>query len=85
MPVIEGQQTGRVVVTSRIEPLVEVSGGAAEFVNPLEVESIRQAYMHVISDSTHRDHLIAEGLENVRRFDVGKIAASYMDLYATLS
>lgn len=84
MPVIEGQQTGRVVVTSRIEPLVEVSGGAAEFVNPLKVESIRRAYMHVISDNAYRDRLVAEGLENVRRFDVGEIASQYLSLYQKL-
>src|SRR5690606_26142965 len=32
MPIIEGQAIGRVVLTSRIEPLIEVSGDAVHYI-----------------------------------------------------
>ncbi|KAA6351945.1 hypothetical protein EZS27_000742 [termite gut metagenome] len=84
MPVIEGQATGRVVLTSYIEPIIEVSGGAVEFVNPLQIESIRNGYLHIISDKQHRDKLIRNGLENVKRFSVQSIEKQYMVLYKTI-
>lgn len=84
MPVIEGQKTGRVVVASRIEPLIEVSGNAVEFVNPTDIQSIRQAYINIISNKNHRENLIENGLKNVERFSTQIIAEQYMKLYYEL-
>ena len=42
MPVIEAQAVGRPVLTSAIEPLIEVAGEAACFVDPENVGEIRQ-------------------------------------------
>tara|TARA_R110002167_G_scaffold84156_12_gene228764 strand:+ start:3606 stop:4466 length:861 start_codon:yes stop_codon:yes gene_type:complete len=85
MPVIEGQQTGRVVVTSNIEPLLEVAGEAAAFVNPKEINSIREAYISVIENVAFRNTLIEKGLQNAKRFSVVNIAQQYADLYQNLS
>jgi glycosyltransferase involved in cell wall biosynthesis len=84
MPIIEGQKTGRIVITSHIEPLIEVSGGAAEFVNPKRVESIREGYIHIIRNKQYRENLIQIGLKNVERFSVQAIAKQYMNLYQGL-
>ncbi|MUH35605.1 glycosyltransferase family 1 protein [Zobellia amurskyensis] len=84
MPVIEGQKTGRVVVTSNIEPLIEVASGAAVMVNPEEVSSIRQAYQTIISNDAYRVDLIEKGLENAKRFSAENIASQYLELYKTL-
>jgi glycosyltransferase involved in cell wall biosynthesis len=84
MPVIEGQKTGRIVITSYIEPLIEVSGDAVEFVNPQNIESIRKGYISVINDKIHRERLIQTGLKNVERFSVQNIAKQYMELYRQL-
>ena len=81
MPVIEGQATGRVVLTSHIAPLTEISGNAVCYVNPESVEDIRRGFDRLISDSFYRDELIKGGLENVRRFDVDQIAMHYRKLY----
>jgi glycosyltransferase involved in cell wall biosynthesis len=81
MPIIEGQKTGRVVVTSNIEPLVEIASGAAAFVEPNDVNSIRTAYKHVIRDASFREHLIVQGLENTKRFTVQAIAEQYLEIY----
>jgi glycosyltransferase involved in cell wall biosynthesis len=84
MPVIEGQKTGRVVVTSYIEPIIDVSGNAVQFVNPLQIESIREGYLHVINDNLYRDNLIQAGLKNAERFSVQAIVKQYMELYHSL-
>jgi glycosyltransferase involved in cell wall biosynthesis len=84
MPIIEGQAIGRVVLTSEIEPLIEVSGGAVCFVDPIDVISIRNGFLKIIEDSNLRNVLIDKGLRNVQKFDVKKIAQEYVDLYKTI-
>lgn len=84
MPIIEGQATGRVVITADIEPLIEVSGGAVCFVNNNDIQSIRMAYLKIIKESAYREKLVIDGLENVKRFDNKLIASKYLELYTTL-
>lgn len=81
MPVIEGQATGRVVLASAIEPLIEISGEAVHFVNPLDLESLKEGYQKLIADSDYRNRLIEAGRKNVRRFQVANIAQAYLSLY----
>jgi glycosyltransferase involved in cell wall biosynthesis len=85
IPVLEAQATGRPVVTSDRSPLPEVSGGAACLVDPLDVDAIRAAVQRVLSDSDYRADLVRRGLENVRRYRVSTIAASYAALYEELA
>jgi glycosyltransferase involved in cell wall biosynthesis len=84
MPVIEGQKTGRIVITSAIEPLLEVGKDGAYFVNPLDINSLRDGYLKVISDKNLRDELIEKGLRNVERFSVETIAKQYLKVYEEL-
>lgn len=84
MPIVEGQKTGRVVITSKIEPLIEVSGNAVAYVDPLSVKSIRDAYLEVIKHQEIREKIIRDGLKNTARFEVAVIAQQYIDLYKTL-
>ena len=48
--VVEAQAVGRPVLTSAIEPITEIAGGAACFVNPENVEEIRMGFLKVIND-----------------------------------
>jgi len=50
-------------------------------VDPFDVEQIRRAIETMISDSTLRANLIAEGKKNVARFNSTKIARDYVSLY----
>lgn len=81
MPIIEGQATGRVVLTSDIAPMNEIAGEAAWFVDPYDVESIRNGFIKLINDAELRKELISKGKENVKRFAAEKIAADYLNLY----
>lgn len=84
MPIIEGNSIGRCVITSNIEPLLDISAGAACIVDPSNVVSIRNGIIKIISDPVYRDNLILEGKKNVRRFDAGSIAKSYLSIYSTI-
>lgn len=84
MPIIEGQQTGRVVITSNIEPLKEIAGEAAVFVNPFDVQSIHNAYIKVIRNQEFRNSVIQQGHKNIKRFQVENIAQQYLNLYQTI-
>lgn len=84
MPVIEGQQIGRIVITSAIEPIKEIAGEAAIFVNPTNIQSIHNAYITAIEDDKLRNEIIQKGLENAKRFQVRDIANQYIELYQSL-
>lgn len=81
MPIIEGQATGRVVVTSNISPMKEVAGGASVLVNPHDVLSIRKGYLEAINNG---DKYIEKGLKNVKRFTVSSISSQYFNLIKEL-
>ena len=84
MPVIEGQQTGRIVITSAIEPIKEIAGEAVIFVNPTNIQSIHNAYIKAIEDDKLRNEIIQKGLKNAQRFQVKDIAKQYLELYQSL-
>lgn len=81
MPIIEGQATGRVVVTSNLSPMKDVAGGCAVLVDPNDIQSLRQGYFEAIN---HGECYIVKGLENVKRFSVETIARQYFNLIKNL-
>lgn len=81
MPIIEGQATGRVVVTSKISPMKDVAGGASVLVDPHDVLSIRKGYLEAINEG---DKYIEKGLKNVKRFTVPFITSQYFNLIKEL-
>jgi len=83
LPIVEGNAIGRPVITSNLEPMKEVAGDAAIFLNPTSVFEIREAIVAVCSDNDLRGHLVENGLRNQQRFQPSKIAADYMKLYQT--
>lgn len=84
MPIIEGQATGRVVLTSNISPMKGIGGKAVQLVNPKDVLSIREGFLKIIKDKNHRDCLIKEGIENTKKFKSEAIVKEYMEVYKQL-
>lgn len=85
MPVVEAQAIGRPVVTSNLEPMLWVAGeGAAIFADPCETSAIRLGIERIICDDKFRSELIEKGRENVKRFSIKKVAASYMEIYSRI-
>ena len=81
LPVIEAQAIGRPVLTSDLAPMNEIAGNAAYYVDPYNVESIRNGFKILLETPTLRHDLIKRGLENVKQFSVKKISFLYLDLY----
>ncbi|MDX1406931.1 MAG: glycosyltransferase, partial [Saprospiraceae bacterium] len=81
LPILEGQASGRAVLTSNLSPMKEVAGQGACLVDPTDVQAIGDGIRKIIGDRTYRETLIAQGLENVSRYDVSVMARGYIDLY----
>lgn len=84
MPIIEGQATGRLVITSDLEPMKTVAGNGAILCNPYDVGSIRGAYLKAINDSNYREDIIKAGMENVENYRLEYITEKYVSLYKSL-
>lgn len=84
LPIIEAQAMQKPVVTSNLSPMTEVAGNAAVFVNPYDVENIREGILQIVEDETLRNDLIKKGNENIKRFDSLAIGKVYEDYYLSI-
>ena len=81
LPILEGQSQNCVILTSNIEPMLDVAGKGAMFVDPCDIESIKKGFFDIISNTELQQLLIREGRQNIKRFDVKIIADQYVKLY----
>lgn len=81
MPIIEGQATGRPVLTSNIEPMLEVANGSAALADPHDAQSIRTALLHILENPAK---YIKKGNENIKRFDLETITKEYLSVYNSI-
>ena len=78
MPIIEGQNVGRVVVTSNMSPMKDEAGEGAVLVDPYDVNSIRHGFEEAILNSSKYINL---GLENVKKYNLQNIVSKYRNMY----
>lgn len=81
LPIIEAQAMRKPVITSDLEPMRSVAGGAAVLVDPNIAESIKQGILSIIYSENLRSDLAERGLENIKRFDPKTISRKYAELY----
>jgi glycosyltransferase involved in cell wall biosynthesis len=81
LPILEAQSMGRPIVTGNVASMPEVAGNGALLVDPYDIKAIRDAIKQIIHDEQLRDQLIANGLENVKRFSATAVAEEYARLY----
>ena len=81
LPIVEGQATGRPVITSNICSMPEVAGNGALFIDPYSIVEYRKAILSLIADEDLRNDLIDKGRVNVLRFDNQTISNAYLTLY----
>lgn len=84
MPILEAQQVGRPVICSSLPVLKEVAGDAACFVDPYSVDSIRNGYLRLMSDSEYRNDLVRRGQNNIRSFLPSDIRKEWQKLYSSI-
>lgn len=68
LPILEAMASGVPVVCSKIEPLIEVAGDAALFVDPYDHRDIAKGVSPALHNSEIRTKLIQKGLHRVRDF-----------------
>jgi glycosyltransferase involved in cell wall biosynthesis len=84
LPVIEGFQAERPVITSNISPMKEVAGDAAVLVDPYSVASIREGVINLLSSHQRQMELVEAGKEKVANYQPGFIAGLYQELWRKL-
>ena len=82
VPILEAQSVGRVVLTSRIEPHYTVaSKDGAVFVNPYDVNSIKEGVKSILNNNLDIQNIISNGFKNSDRFSSKIISSKYLSLY----
>lgn len=81
MPIIEGQASGKPVLTSNLSPMKEIAADSAVLVDPSDVTSIRKGIETILTDY---DYFKQKGLINAQRFTIGNVASQYADNYQKL-
>lgn len=76
LPVLEAMACGTPVVASSTTSVPEVAGQAALLIDPLDCEEMSSAMDLVIGDTTRRDVLRADGLQQVKDFSWEKAASN---------
>jgi glycosyltransferase involved in cell wall biosynthesis len=81
-PIIEAQACGCLVVTSGREPMMSVAGEGAILIDPCDA---RRAGLEIASRWQDRADLIAQGFDNVQRYDRRAFAQAYAQVYASVA
>ncbi len=81
MPIIEGNMTGRPIISTRRGAIPEIAKDCVYYVDPEDVEGIRYGFLQLINNIGLRENLIDKGLENAKRFRITRIVSEYMSIY----
>jgi glycosyltransferase involved in cell wall biosynthesis len=85
LPPLEAMASHCPVVCSHASAMPEVIGDAAEFFDPLDLDSIASAIQNVVQFQARTNDLIAKGLIRVQQFTWQRCAEQHLALYRKLS
>ena len=85
LPILEAQATGLPVLCANCSAMPEVAGAGAYFVDPLDVDAIRNGISTLSKDMQLQKALIEKGYENAKKYSKNLIAKEYLKLYQGLS
>ena len=80
-PVLEAMASGVPVVCSNVSSLPEITDGAAELVDPYDIEGMKSAILKVLDDDRLRDDLKKRGLEQAKKFHWRKTAEETLEVF----
>lgn len=82
LPILEGQKTGRIVLSSNIEPHKSVMGeNAGVLVNPYDVNSIKKGLLLILQDNCLRKEIIEAGFINASKYSESNVVEMYKRIY----
>lgn len=85
LPVVEAMACGAPVLTSNVSSLPEVAGDAAQLVDPLDADAIRDALRDLLEDPEKRSDLRRRGFERAATFSWERTARETLELYRQLA
>ncbi|MCC6538512.1 MAG: glycosyltransferase family 4 protein [Bryobacterales bacterium] len=85
LPMLEAAACGTPVIASRRPAMEEAMGAAAQYCDPANTESIRDALFAVLSSHSLRVDLAARGRERVRLFTWDRAAAETWDILQSVA
>lgn len=68
LPVLEAMACGTPVITSNVASLPEVVGNAALLVDPMDIESIKNAMLKILIDPCLKEQLSVLGIQQAKKF-----------------
>lgn len=74
IPLVEAMECGTPIIASNVSSIPEVAGRAALYVNPFEVEEIKNAMLKIYSDKNLRGALAYEGNQQKKLFSWDRTA-----------
>lgn len=81
LPIIEAFAARTPVITSNLDPMREISGGAALLIDPRSTHELRTAISELASDPARRDSLRRLGDLRLNQFSRGTFAAEMRKFY----
>lgn len=84
LPALQAMAAGVPLISSDRAALPEVSGDAALYFDPMDVDGMAASLIKILSDSELRSRLIANGTENLKRFSWETTARQTLAVYQSL-
>jgi glycosyltransferase involved in cell wall biosynthesis len=81
LPVIEGFAFGAPVITSDVDPMREVAGGAAILVDPHNAEALQEAMVSIATNDTLARSLVERGYARLATFSGPRVAERMIEIY----
>lgn len=82
---VEGQRTGRPVITTDEEPMRSVAGGGAVLLkNPKDDRELLAAIRKIVDDDEFRENLVAKGYRNSLLYSLDNCVKEHLDIYQSI-
>jgi glycosyltransferase involved in cell wall biosynthesis len=81
LPILEAMSAGTPVLTSRFGAMAEIAGGAAELIDPYDVDSIRHGLQRLTRDRRRHTELREAGLRRAAEFSWERTARATLGVY----
>lgn len=81
IPIVDAFYCGLPVITSNVSSMPEVGGDAAMYIDPFDVEDIKQKLNNVLEDKSLKNELIKKGFAQAKKFSWEKAAGETVKVY----
>jgi glycosyltransferase involved in cell wall biosynthesis len=81
LPIVEAMACGTPVITSNVSSLPEVGGDAVVYVDPNDIEDIKEKIIIVLNDEDLQKQMIQKGLKRAKEFTWEKSAKKHLEVF----